>query len=480
MLETLTWTASKPGLAGGKLPLETRLQGTEKNTESAGFVDSSRAALKRILDSEGFVASPRLQQFLTYVTEETLNGRGERIRGKAIAVEVYGRRLDGDSGGLNLVRVEAQRLRRLLDEYYEGAGASEDIRIHIPVGGYLPSISQGHAPEMSSEGPDSDRALAGDNPSRNRRVGLAVGAVAVSLILGAVLILSLDGPPPAPTSVQQNPSRLTALRDQSVPRLQAANLSEQARGMFFPVFDLKRQALAYDMFLHAIDLDPTFSDGHAGAAQTMATIAALTPDADQQRASLELARDHALAALELSTADPWAIAAMAWVSAVSGEWQDAKARAQTATALAPQDGHVLDLAGIAYLMSGASELAADVSDPDRDRSGIGRFGARNIWGVSQLSLGNYNAVVEAFEGAAAAGAPVSAPSLVFQAVAHDKLGEEVEARQLVAELGETWPDFPAAFLVGRLFPTDEALRQDILETLARYGFDGSIQKEAGN
>lgn len=456
------------------------MQRAEKNTYSVGFIERSRAALKRILNSAGFVASPRLQQFLIYVTEETLNGRGERIRGKAIAVEVYGRQLERDSGGLNLVRVEAQRLRRLLNEYYEGAGATEDIRIHIPVGGYIPSISEGHASASSPEEPESDLGYSGNKPLHTRRVWLAAGAVAVSMILGAILFLSFDRPSTAPASVQPNQSRLTALRDQSVPRLQAANLSQQARGMFFPVFDLKRQALAYDMFLHAIDLDPTFSDGHAGAAQAMATIAVLTPDPDQQTVRVELARDHAIAALELSTADPWANAAMAWVSAVSGEWQDAKDRAQTAIDLAPKDGHVLDLAGIALLVSGAPELAAGVSDPDRDRSGVGRFGARNIWGVSQLWQGNYNVVVQAFEGAAAAGAPVSAPSLIFQAVAHDKLGEEVEARQLVTELRETWPDLPAAFLMGRLFPTNQALRQDILETLARYGFDRSAQKEAGN
>ena len=72
-------------------------------------------ALGRVLASEGFAASPRLQQFLTYVVEETIAGRGQSIRGKTIAADVYGRDL-GEAGAQNIVRVEARRLRRLLDE----------------------------------------------------------------------------------------------------------------------------------------------------------------------------------------------------------------------------------------------------------------------------------------------------------------------------------------------------------------------------
>ena len=114
------------------------------------------------------------------------------------------------------------------------------------------------------------------------------------------------------------------------------------------------------------------------------------------------------------------------------------------------------------------ELAAEVSNPERTRTGSGRFGARNIWGVSQLMLGNYESVVEAFQGAPAAGAPVSAPSLLFQAVARDHLGHSEEAKRLVMEMRKTWPEFPSEFLAGRIFQNDDATRQAIVDTLIRY------------
>ena len=101
---------------------------------------------------------------------------------------------------------------------------------------------------------------------------------------------------------------------------------------------------------------------------------------------------------------------------------------------------------------------------------MGRFGARNIWGASQYMLGDYTATIEAFSGAAAEGAPVSPPSLIFLAVAYDHLGQEAQARELVEELSQTWPGFPARFLIRRIFHEGSEYELDILERLGKYGY----------
>ena len=85
-----------------------------------------------------------------------------------------------------------------------------------------------------------------------------------------------------------------------------------------------------------------------------------------------------------------------------------------------------------------------------------------------LQLNLHCVVVEVFQGAPAAGAPVSAPSLLFQAVAYDQLGNSEEARRLVAEMHGTWPEFPSEFLADRIFHNDVNTRNMILETLSRY------------
>ncbi|WP_171125555.1 MULTISPECIES: hypothetical protein [unclassified Ruegeria] len=424
--------------------------------------DLVREALARVVSSEEFQASPRLQQFLTYVVEETIAGRGPQIRGKAIAVEVYGRRIDG-SGGQNLVRVEARRLRRLLREYYDDHWDGTGVQIFVDPGGYKPRFSYEAPPEDRTENVRTHKGAA-----RRSWRALLFGFGALASVAGLGIWLGLERNESMPTSNFREQAERAALGEQSLTRLQASNLADQARGMFFPVFDAERQRIALGMFQHATELDPALSDGYAGSAQVLATLALLSPDEAQREELIGQASKMSGKALELSPTDAWANAANGWVLAVSGQSNDALKFAKISIELTPSDGHVLDLVGITAIVANAPELAAQVSNPERPRTGSGRFGARNIWGVSQLMLGNYESVVEAFQGAPAAGAPVSAPSLLFQAVAQNKLGNSESARQLVTEMRKTWPEFPYELLTNRIFPNAGATRNSIFETLEVY------------
>ncbi|MES0824527.1 tetratricopeptide repeat protein [Ruegeria sp. SCP11] len=423
-----------------------------------------REALSQVVSSDGFQASPRLRQFLTYIVEETLSGRSNQIRGKAIAVEVYERRVDG-TGGQNLVRVEARRLRRLLHQFYEDQWDGEGVRIFVDPGGYKPRFSY----EAKIEDPTSSE-LKSDNPVGRWRLRqllpAGLGVIAVAVVFGVWLSQEHRKVLPTTQSIEQ--AERAALGEQSLTRLQAANLADQARGMFFPVFDVKRQQIALGMFQHAMELDPALSDGYAGSAQVLAILAVLSPDEAQRDDLFNQASEMSGKALELSPADAWANSANGWVLAAKDQPNEALKYARMSVELAPKDGHILDLAGITAIMANAPALAAEVSNPERPRSGSGRFGARNIWGVSQLMLGNYEDVIDAFQGAPAAGAPVSAPSLLFQAVAQDLLGNSEQAQRLVNEMRKTWPEFPSEFLAERIFQNDGATRNAVFETLKKY------------
>jgi adenylate cyclase len=78
---------------------------------------------------------------LRFVVEETLAGRGERLKGYTVAVEVFEKPETFDAQSDPLVRVEAGRLRRRLLEYYHGDGKSDPVRIELPRGGYAPMFS---------------------------------------------------------------------------------------------------------------------------------------------------------------------------------------------------------------------------------------------------------------------------------------------------------------------------------------------------
>ncbi len=97
-----------------------------------------QAALERVVASHHFSKSPQLANFLTFVINETLAGRGERIKAYNIAADALGRAANFDPQSDPIVRVEAGRLRRALAYYYADDGCDDPVVIDLPRGHYLP------------------------------------------------------------------------------------------------------------------------------------------------------------------------------------------------------------------------------------------------------------------------------------------------------------------------------------------------------
>nr|WP_319384820.1 hypothetical protein [uncultured Roseibium sp.] len=452
-----------------------------KSTASEPPVDCDpkavRDALNAVVSSEEFASSPRLKQILSYIVEERLAGRGDQIKGKTIAADVYGRALDGRNASDNIVRVEARRLRRVLDQFYEGSGRNENVRIHVDAGTYVPRFElREHTNAAANAGKDATPVAGNTNALFVRsappwRFATVAGAV-VALIVSGVLLLQQDTlPPVAPASVADPQAAvLSALMEKSPVSVQSMNLAEQARGLLFPVFDAERQRLAISLFDRAIALDPSLPDGYAGKAQALATLAFLANDEIESRDIMRQAASLASKARELGPASARAHGATAWIASMSGGRETARKHANIAVGLMPDDGYILDIDGVVAILAGDGARAAKASDPERLRLGKGRFGAPNIWGVANYMLGNYGTVIDAFETAPAAGAPVSAPSLIFLAAAHDHLGNTRAAANAVRDLRSTWPDFPVPFVLDKMFAqTDYAA--DIFSRLEKNGYE---------
>lgn len=112
-----------------------------EDSATAGLApEQIRAALGRVAASAAFTASPRMQDFLRYVVEEALAGRGDEIKGYSLALEVFRRGDSFDPANDSVVRVEAARLRRTLANYYESEGRDDPVVIGIPKGGYVPAF----------------------------------------------------------------------------------------------------------------------------------------------------------------------------------------------------------------------------------------------------------------------------------------------------------------------------------------------------
>ncbi len=109
-----------------------------------------RAELAALLEAKEFVRAPKLAHLLSYLCEKYFAGEANQIKEYSIALEVFQRRESFDQDSDSIVRVEANRLRKRLAEYYAGAGASHHVRITIPVGQYVPRF------EVDERSPTAD------------------------------------------------------------------------------------------------------------------------------------------------------------------------------------------------------------------------------------------------------------------------------------------------------------------------------------
>jgi PAS domain S-box-containing protein len=131
----------------------------EKDARKEPSGTEIRAALERMAASESFQTCPRLAAFLRFVIEATLRGESAHLKGYTIAVEAFGRRGDFDPQQDPIVRVEAARLRRVIQHYYAGSGAAEFLVIDVPRGRYVPTFRYRRAEQANSELPLAGGAL---------------------------------------------------------------------------------------------------------------------------------------------------------------------------------------------------------------------------------------------------------------------------------------------------------------------------------
>lgn len=153
--------------------------------------------LKRIVESEAFRTSKRSRDFLSYVVQETLDGRGEHLKERTIGADVFHREPDGITTENSVVRKQAGEVRKRLDQYYSDVPDKSDVQIQLPLGSYVPVFWFGtdsqlasqatarQAPEHPLVSPSRDEGKATDSLRYFRSRIVAVAAV---LLVSAISI----------------------------------------------------------------------------------------------------------------------------------------------------------------------------------------------------------------------------------------------------------------------------------------------------
>lgn len=133
----------------------------EKTSRSASATPADSASgspewqlVQRIIASPAFVRSTLLTNFLLYVCDRKLRGKEDEITEHQIGVHALRRPENYHPGEDNIVRNYARMLRKRLEEFFEGEGHIEELRILIPRGQYVPRFERaqsGAEPRSTSD-----------------------------------------------------------------------------------------------------------------------------------------------------------------------------------------------------------------------------------------------------------------------------------------------------------------------------------------
>lgn len=99
--------------------------------------------LEHVLRSPRFRRAPSLAHLLRYVVSQSASDNSASLRESVIGIEVFGRPSDFDCRIDTIVRVQAHRLRKMLEAYYAEEGRGDPYRIVLPKGSYAPKVLPG-------------------------------------------------------------------------------------------------------------------------------------------------------------------------------------------------------------------------------------------------------------------------------------------------------------------------------------------------
>jgi hypothetical protein len=150
-----------------------------------------RAALDRVIASSHLSKSPQLGSFLRFVVQEELAGNGSRIKAYTIAADALGRDANFDPQTDPIVRVEAGRLRRALDQYYANGGSKDPVVIELPLGHYVPVFRVNNPARNLVTRFQTWRRQTGELAHDNLRLLVLIAVVATVISLGFDLLWML-------------------------------------------------------------------------------------------------------------------------------------------------------------------------------------------------------------------------------------------------------------------------------------------------
>jgi hypothetical protein len=130
--------AEAAGTPGVSLPKQVRVPLEPWFPDTEAEKSSVLAQLDLLVAHPLFFQSKRYPALLRFVVEQTLEGNADQVKERSIGMEVFNRAPGYDANADPVVRVTAGEIRKRLAQYYYDPSHSDELRIELPTGSYVP------------------------------------------------------------------------------------------------------------------------------------------------------------------------------------------------------------------------------------------------------------------------------------------------------------------------------------------------------
>src|SRR5271167_600624 len=94
--------------------------------------DERASQIQRILESRTFRNTEVLKRLLDYLARQALENPAGELKEYTVGIEAFGKSPDYEPQNDSSVRVQAGKLRKLLDEYYRNEANPGELAVELP------------------------------------------------------------------------------------------------------------------------------------------------------------------------------------------------------------------------------------------------------------------------------------------------------------------------------------------------------------
>ena len=267
-------------------------------------------------------------------------------------------------------------------------------------------------------------------------------------------------------TISPDESRRIYLRHTS--SLEALDLFRQASRAIIPPNERASVEAAEALYERILEIDPAFAGAYVGLAQVHSYMV-LFKHSSQPEIEVERAMKYAHRAIELDDSFGLGHSMLGLAYLLAGQRDLAVAKVRWAVEVEPGDPLSYQWLSVVLILSGRSgEAITPMLEALRLDPIYPQVPYLNLLGIAYFNLGEYADALRMFELNRQRGGPIGPHSDAFHAATHAALGQESEARTLIASMHSGSGAGPDQHVLRRFIP-NEAKAQSTIETLHRLG-----------